>query len=105
MIICSCNVITEAEIASAVMELLHEDPWRVIAPVQIYHALGKRGKCCSCFPNVIEVIVETTEAFHRARQTPGSDLADLIDTQRRENIAREVLRREKRARISTMNAA
>ena len=56
MIVCHCNVITEAAIRRTVDELISVDRHRVITPGLVYMTLGKRGKCCGCFPNAIEVI-------------------------------------------------
>ena len=56
MIVCHCNVITEKAIRSVVNELLDADPLRVITPGLVYMTLGKRGRCCGCFPNAIAVI-------------------------------------------------
>ncbi|WP_181702998.1 (2Fe-2S)-binding protein [Chthonobacter albigriseus] len=71
MIVCHCNVITSADIHSAVDELLSADPLRVITPGLVYMTLGKRGRCCGCFPNAITVINDYVDAC-RARD----ELAD-----------------------------
>jgi hypothetical protein len=60
MIVCHCNVITSAEIIAIIDAFLAEDSWRMITPVLVYHALGKRGRCCGCFPTVVDLIVERT---------------------------------------------
>jgi len=67
MIICSCNVISEADIEEAIHRLLEADPWRLVVPGAVYHAMKKRGKCCGCFPNLTKIIERVTERFHRAR--------------------------------------
>jgi bacterioferritin-associated ferredoxin len=61
MIVCQCNFMSRAEIESAVERLLNEDPWRLIVPSTVYHAMGQRGRCCGCFPDVVEIIAEVTE--------------------------------------------
>lgn len=61
MIVCHCNVITVAEIESVIAELLAADPWVMLTPNKVYHALGKRGKCCGCFPNVIDLMIAAVE--------------------------------------------
>lgn len=71
MIVCHCNVLTEADLRSAVEDLLAEDPLRVVTPGLVYATLGKRGRCCGCFPNAVEVINRHVEAC-RARD----DLAE-----------------------------
>lgn len=64
MIVCSCNYITDKDIASATEEMLSDDPWQLIVPGKVYRAMEKRGKCCGCFPNVVEIIVRTTREHH-----------------------------------------
>lgn len=78
MIVCSCNVIMRSEIEEVVADLLDKDAWQLITPGTVYHAMKKRGKCCSCFPRVIDVIVEVTERYHRARQTPDDQILPYI---------------------------
>jgi bacterioferritin-associated ferredoxin len=64
MIACHCNMITESDVEKVVLDFLESDPWQLIVPNKVYHELGKRGKCCCCFPTVIDVIVRTTRDFH-----------------------------------------
>lgn len=56
MIVCHCNIITEASIRAVVDDLISADRHRVITPGLVYMTLGKRGRCCGCFPNAIAVI-------------------------------------------------
>jgi bacterioferritin-associated ferredoxin len=56
VIVCHCNVITEASIRAVVDELIDADPFRIVTPGLVYMTLGKRGRCCGCFPNAIAVI-------------------------------------------------
>ena len=60
MIVCHCNILSKAEIEAAVEQLLAEDPWRLIVPSTVYHAVRVRGRCCDCFPDVVEIIAEVT---------------------------------------------
>ena len=85
MITCQCNIITEREIEQAIVSMLDEDRWQLIVPLKVYHAMAKRGKCCRCFPNVIDIIIRTTEEYH-ARC--NSNVDDLV-------VYREKLRRMK----------
>jgi len=78
MIICSCNIITKAEIEEAILSLLDEDEWRLITPGLVYHTLKKRGKCCGCFPGLINIIINTTEDYHRRIATPETDILPFI---------------------------
>ena len=58
MIVCSCNVITRRDVESVIEEILVADPYAVLTPNLLYHRLGRRGKCCGCFPHVTEILVE-----------------------------------------------
>ncbi|MBU4529940.1 MAG: (2Fe-2S)-binding protein [Hoeflea sp.] len=60
MIVCQCNILSKAEIETAVEQLLLQDPWRLIVPSTVYHAMRMRGRCCGCFPDVVEIIGEVT---------------------------------------------
>ena len=74
MIACHCNIITEADIEQTIMAMLDEDRWQLIVPVKVYHALEKRGKCCRCFPNVVDIIIRVTDAYHARYDTPEIDM-------------------------------
>nr|WP_246272795.1 (2Fe-2S)-binding protein [Oricola thermophila] len=80
------------EIEEAIVGLLEEDAWRLITPGTVYHALKKRGRCCGCFPNVISVIVETTERYHRERATPDEKIVPFIARIREEHERCETAR-------------
>ena len=58
MIVCSCNVITRRDVESVIEEILVADPYAVLTPNLLYHRLGRRGKCCGCFPHVTSILVE-----------------------------------------------
>ena len=58
MIVCSCNIITRGDIEAVIEEILHKDPYAVLTPNLLYHRLGRRGKCCGCFPHVSRILVE-----------------------------------------------
>ena len=58
MIVCSCNVITRRDVESVIEEILVADPYAVLTPNLLYHRLGRRGKCCGCFPHVTQILVE-----------------------------------------------
>lgn len=105
MIVCSCNLITEREISQVVTDLLNEDPWRLIVPVQVYHAMRKRGRCCGCFPRVVDLIVETTEAFHRRREMPDCEIVAIIDRLKDEHQRCETARLLARGRMRNRAAA
>lgn len=66
MIVCHCNVLTRARLEAAVDELLAADPYRVLTPGLVYMTLGKKGKCCGCFPNAVAIITARADLV-RAR--------------------------------------
>lgn len=58
MIVCSCNIITRRDIETVIETILADDPYAVLTPGLIYHRLGRRGRCCGCFPHVSRILVE-----------------------------------------------
>ncbi len=62
MIVCHCNVITARDIEDTVRELVAADPHRLLTPGLVYMTMGKKGRCCGCFPNAIEVIQRAAAA-------------------------------------------
>lgn len=93
MIVCSCNFITSQEIESVITDYLDQDEWQLITPGKIYHAMKKRGKCCGCFPGVIDIIIRTTEAYHVSRQSPPDKVVPFIQRIRDEHARCETARR------------
>jgi bacterioferritin-associated ferredoxin len=79
MLICHCNVIAEKEVERAILELLDEDPWQLIVPAKVYHRLKKRGRCCGCFPNVVETIIRVTEAYHLRAEAAGDHVVSYLE--------------------------
>lgn len=65
MLICSCNVIDQKQIEETVLAMLEKDCWQLIVPGKVFREMAKRGRCCGCFPNVLETIIEVTERYHR----------------------------------------
>jgi hypothetical protein len=89
------------EIEKAVTALLDKDAWQLITPGVVYHAMKQRGRCCGCFPEVISIIVETTERYHRERETPDEQIRPFIQKIRAEHerceTARMFARRARRS--------
>lgn len=78
MLVCSCNFITEKEIEDTIVSLLDEDCWQLIVPAKVYHAMEKRGRCCGCFPNVVDIIIRTTEQYHGRRDSTDVEIFDFM---------------------------
>ncbi|GAB5505641.1 MAG: (2Fe-2S)-binding protein [Rhizobiaceae bacterium] len=79
MLICHCNMITEKEIEQTIRSLLAADPWGLIVPAKVYHALQQRGRCCGCFPNVVEIIIRVTEEFHQELGEQKAESVTFLD--------------------------
>jgi bacterioferritin-associated ferredoxin len=79
MLVCHCNLITQKDIEEVVMSLLDADPWQLIVPAKVYHALKKRGRCCGCFPNVVDTIIRVTEEFHRRAGGGETEIVPFLD--------------------------
>ena len=77
MIVCHCNLITELEIEETVVAMLDADPWQLIVPAKVYHAMAKRGRCCGCFPSVVDIIIRVTAEYH-ARNGDLTE-AEIVD--------------------------
>ena len=57
MIVCSCSVITDKDVAEAVSALRTADPFVVLTPGLIYRHLGKRPSCGECLPLITKLMV------------------------------------------------
>ena len=79
MLICHCNVITEKEIEETIVELLDKDPWNSSCRRKSITRLHKRGRCCGCFPNVVETIIRVTENYHARSEAGGADIVSHLD--------------------------
>jgi hypothetical protein len=105
MIVCHCNVITKADIVSVIETMLTDDAWQLIVPLKVYHALEKRGRCCGCFPGVINIIIETTTQWHAKLASPEADIIEFVARIRAAHDGHEAERLETRARMAMMRAA
>ena len=56
MIVCSCNVLTKANILATAEKLAAQDPFRPITPGRLFRSLGARPNCGTCF-SVIRTII------------------------------------------------
>ncbi|MEM5471505.1 (2Fe-2S)-binding protein [Hoeflea sp. AS60] len=78
MIVCSCNFVSTKDIEQVVIDFLNADEWQLITPGKVFQAMSARGKCCGCFPGVIDIIVETTQAYHAQMQSPEPKVVELL---------------------------
>lgn len=79
MIVCSCNIVTSKDIENVVHEFLVADEWQLITPGKVFQAMSARGKCCGCFPGVINIIVETTRRYHELMESPAPRVVELLN--------------------------
>jgi bacterioferritin-associated ferredoxin len=105
MIVCHCNVITDAEIATEIEAMLAVDEWQLIVPLKVYHALEKRGRCCGCFPQVTSLIIQTTEAWHQRKATPQAEIICLVERLREEHRRIEAERLDAASRLTEARRA
>ena len=105
MIICSCNLIMEDEVRAVITDLLTKDPWQLIVPSQVYHEMGKRGKCCGCFPGLVDIIVETSQKFHRNLKTEENKVVNFILRLKEKHVQCETARKLARHRLNKVKAA
>ena len=105
MVVCSCNVIAKREIEEAIIGLLNVDAWQLITPGAVYHAMKQRGRCCGCFSDVISIVVETTERYHRDLKTPDEQILPFIRKIRAEHERCETARMLARAARQRRGAA
>lgn len=66
MILCSCTVLTKAQLQAAVTDMLHQDPYAVITPGRLFHACGRRMECARCAGLVDTEIARELERHGRA---------------------------------------
>jgi hypothetical protein len=80
MIVCSCNIITRRDIETVIERILTDDPYAVLTPNLIYHRLGRRGRCCGCFPQVSRILVDhailVRERIERGEMPAAEDAAE-----------------------------
>lgn len=105
MLVCSCNLITREEIVSVIRDLLRKDAWQLIVPLQVYHEMGKRGRCCGCFPHLVDLIVKTSEQFHREMETEETKVVMFISKLKQKHEQCETARMISRKKLSLTKVA
>ena len=58
MIVCSCAVITDAQIEQALIEILSQPEAPLPTPGVVYRHLQKKMVCCGCSPLAVSTIYE-----------------------------------------------
>lgn len=65
MIVCSCTVITDRDIESALVEILSAPNAPIPTPGVVFRHLSKRMNCCSCAPVAVEAIYEKVDELEK----------------------------------------
>ena len=58
MIVCSCAVVSDADIEAVLVELLREPNAPLPTPGLVYKRLAKKMTCCGCAPLAVSTIYE-----------------------------------------------
>lgn len=95
----------KSEIEAVITDLLNADPWQLIVPLQVYHEMGKRGKCCGCFPRLVDLIVKTTEQYHLDMKTDEKKVVKLITKLKKKHHQCETARMLASHRMAKIKAA
>lgn len=56
MIICQCNVITDQDFESVVIDMLSDAPEQTLTPGRVIRALNARRQCSGCLPALNNMI-------------------------------------------------
>jgi bacterioferritin-associated ferredoxin len=85
MIVCSCNVLTEARIRAAAESLAAEDPSRPITPGRLFRRLGARPNCGTCYRTIRAIVARAGLAFTcpEPLASLAEEIADLALTEDR----------------------
>jgi len=65
MIVCSCTVISDRDIESALIEILNQPDTPIPTPGVVYRHLSKRMNCCGCAPLAVETIYKKMDELEK----------------------------------------
>ena len=65
MIVCSCTMISDRDIESALVEILGQPDAPIPTPGVVYRHLKKRMNCCGCAPLAVETIYNKVEELEQ----------------------------------------
>lgn len=65
MIVCSCTVITDAHIETALLEILNQPDAPIPTPGVVFRHLSKRMNCCGCAPLLVSTIYAIVQKLER----------------------------------------
>lgn len=100
MIVCSCAVVSDREIKTAVGEIISQPNALVPTPGVVFRHLQKKMVCCGCAPITVAAIYT---AMDQIASETGVDPYALAEARAR--LERIELRREQRARLHQTKSA
>lgn len=65
MIVCSCNVISDADIEQALIEIMRLDQPPLPTPGVVWKHLSRKMRCCGCAPLAVETIYARIQKLER----------------------------------------
>ena len=65
MIVCSCTVITDRDVETALVEILNAPNAPIPTPGVVFRHLSKRMNCCSCAPVAVETIYNKVDELEK----------------------------------------
>lgn len=77
MIVCSCNVISDADLEQALIEILNQPTPPLPTPGVVWRHLSARMRCCGCAPLAVDTIyskMKKLEAESRICPHAGSTM-------------------------------
>lgn len=77
MIVCSCNVVSDADIERVLVDIFSKPDAPIPTPGLVYRELQKRMICCGCAPLAVTVIYERLEALERRGEICRFRCADI----------------------------
>jgi bacterioferritin-associated ferredoxin len=77
MIVCSCNVVSDADIERVLIDIFSKPDAPIPTPGLVYRELQKRMVCCGCAPLAVTVIYERLEALERRGEICRFRCADI----------------------------
>lgn len=93
MIVCSCAVISDADIERAVIEIMASDSAPIPTPGIVFRHLNKKMNCCTCAPVTVSAIYTAMDRLEADTQICPFALAEA-----RAKLIRIEERRERRQR-------
>lgn len=72
MIVCSCTIITDSDIETALVEVLNRPNAPIPTPGLIFRHLNRRMNCCGCAPVAVETIYDKVGELERRGLIPAS---------------------------------